>query len=50
MQYAIVNTTTQQTTFYKDFNSAFNACTNYPVQPNHTVYVIDFTLNKLEQL
>ena len=50
MQYAIVNTTTQQTTFYKDFDSAFNACTNYPVQPNHTVYVIDFTLNKLEQL
>jgi hypothetical protein len=48
--YAIVNTATQAIQFYYTFAAASVACAAYPVQANHSVYIIDFAAAQIEQL
>jgi hypothetical protein len=48
--YAIVNTATQAVQFYYTFAAASVACAAYPVQPGHSVYIVDFAASQIEQL
>ena len=48
--YAIINTQTQITLFFKTFNQASEACRAYNVLPGHSVYIINFAESQIEQL